>query len=150
MSGRLSAVAGIGGGGHSGLSDVTAGHWDSGAGGSLEAEWRLSALPHGAGFGLGAGGGFRRETAPCDAGRVGLPDPPEMTMRQRFSARYQGIRVSFGYPACPDLEDQAKLFRLIRPERIGVKLTEGFMMEPEASVSAMVFSHPEARYFNAV
>lgn len=80
----------------------------------------------------------------------GFPDPPEMTMRQRFSARYQGIRVSFGYPACPDLEDQAKLFRLIRPERIGVKLTEGFMMEPEASVSAMVFSHPEARYFNAV
>lgn len=80
----------------------------------------------------------------------GFPDPPEMTMRERFSARYQGIRVSFGYPACPDLEDQAKLFRLIRPERIGVKLTEGFMMEPEASVSAMVFSHPEARYFNAV
>ncbi|PTX53757.1 methionine synthase (B12-dependent) [Melghirimyces profundicolus] len=79
----------------------------------------------------------------------GFPDPPEMTMRQRFAARYQGIRVSFGYPACPDLEDQAKLFRLMKPDTIGVKLTEGFMMEPEASVSAMVFSHPEARYFNA-
>jgi 5-methyltetrahydrofolate--homocysteine methyltransferase len=80
----------------------------------------------------------------------GFPDPPEMTMQERFGARYQGIRVSFGYPACPDLEDQAKLFRLLRPEDIGVELTDGFMMEPEASVSAMVFSHPQARYFNAV
>ncbi|MDR6225728.1 methionine synthase [Desmospora profundinema] len=80
----------------------------------------------------------------------GFPDPAEMTMRERFSARYQGVRVSFGYPACPDLEDQAKLFRLLQPqETIGVRLTEGFMMEPEASVSAMVFSHPEGRYFNA-
>lgn len=80
----------------------------------------------------------------------GFPDPVEMTMKERFGARYQGIRVSFGYPACPDLGDQAKLFRLIKPESIGIELTEGFMMEPEASVSAMVFAHPEARYFNAV
>ncbi|MBX5437604.1 MAG: methionine synthase [Alicyclobacillaceae bacterium] len=78
----------------------------------------------------------------------GFPDPPEMTMRERFIARYQGIRVSFGYPACPNLEDQAKLFRLIRPEDIGVQLTDGFMMDPEASVTAMVFAHPEARYFS--
>ncbi|UYZ12035.1 methionine synthase [Brevibacillus sp. WF146] len=79
----------------------------------------------------------------------GFPDPAEMTMLERFGARYQGIRVSFGYPACPNLEDQAKLFRLLKPEDIGIQLTEGFMMEPEASVSAMVFAHPEARYFNA-
>ena len=78
----------------------------------------------------------------------GFPDPPEMTMRERFIARYQGIRVSFGYPACPNLEDQAPLFRLLHPEDIGVQLTDGFMMEPEASVSALVFAHPEARYFN--
>lgn len=78
----------------------------------------------------------------------GFPDSPEMTMQERFGARYQGIRVSFGYPACPNLEDQAQLFRLLRPEDIGVQLTEGFMMDPEASVSAMVFAHPEARYFN--
>ncbi|SFG17303.1 methionine synthase (B12-dependent) [Planifilum fulgidum] len=82
--------------------------------------------------------------------RWGFPDPPEMTMKQRFAARYQGIRVSFGYPACPDLEDQVKLFRLMEPEAIGVRLTEGYMMEPEASVSAMVFSHPEARYFSVL
>lgn len=79
----------------------------------------------------------------------GFPDPAEMTMLERFGARYQGIRVSFGYPACPNLEDQTKLFRLLKPEDIGIQLTEGFMMEPEASVSAMVFAHPEARYFNA-
>ncbi|WP_407652050.1 methionine synthase [Aquibacillus koreensis] len=79
----------------------------------------------------------------------GFPDPQEMTMRERFIARYQGIRVSFGYPACPNLDDQAQLFRLIKPEDIGVELTEEFMMDPEASVSALVFSHPEGKYFNA-
>jgi 5-methyltetrahydrofolate--homocysteine methyltransferase len=78
----------------------------------------------------------------------GFPDPADMTMKQRFGARYQGIRVSFGYPACPNLEDQRLLFDLMKPEDIGVQLTEGFMMEPEASVSAMVFAHPEAKYFN--
>ena len=76
----------------------------------------------------------------------GFPDPPGMTMEERFRARYRGIRLSFGYPACPDLEPQADLFRLLRPEEIGVTLTEGMMMEPEASVSAVVFHHPEARY----
>jgi MoxR-like ATPase len=59
------------------------------------------------------------------------------------------LRVSFGYPACPDLEDQAKLFTLLHPEDIGVQLTEGYMMDPEASVSALVFHHPEADYFRA-
>lgn len=78
----------------------------------------------------------------------GYPDSPELTMQQRWGARYQGIRVSFGYPACPNLEDQEPLFRLMQPEDIGIQLTEGFMMEPEASVTAMVFAHPEARYFN--
>lgn len=78
----------------------------------------------------------------------GFSDSAQMTMKQRHGARYQGIRVSFGYPACPDLEDQGPLFKLLQPEDIGVELTEGFMMEPEASVSAMVFSHPQAKYFN--
>ncbi len=78
----------------------------------------------------------------------GIPDPNSMTLKEKFQARYRGLRVSFGYPACPNLEDQEKLFRLLNVEdSIGVKLTEGFMMEPEASVSALVFHHPEARYF---
>jgi 5-methyltetrahydrofolate--homocysteine methyltransferase len=80
--------------------------------------------------------------------RWGFPDPVSMTMKERFAARYQGIRVSFGYPACPDLEDQRKLFRLLRPEEIGIRLTEECMMDPEASVTAMVFAHPDARYFS--
>ncbi|UHA73090.1 methionine synthase [Paenibacillus sp. 481] len=78
----------------------------------------------------------------------GYPDRDDMTMKERFGARYQGIRVSFGYPACPNLEDQEPLFKLMEPQHIGVELTEGFMMEPEASVSAMVFAHPQAQYFN--
>ena len=79
---------------------------------------------------------------------LGISDPIEMTMKERFAAKYTGQRFSFGYPACPNLEDQEKLFRLLQPKDIGVQLTDGFMMEPEASVSAIVFSHPEARYFN--
>ncbi|PAQ15565.1 methionine synthase [Bacillaceae bacterium SAOS 7] len=78
----------------------------------------------------------------------GFPDPVDFTMRERFAAKYQGQRFSFGYPACPNLEDQTKLFKLLQPEDIGVHLTEGYMMEPEASVSAIVFAHPDARYFN--
>ncbi|MFC0271411.1 methionine synthase [Metabacillus herbersteinensis] len=82
--------------------------------------------------------------------RWGFPDPANFTMEQRFSAKYQGQRYSFGYPACPNLEDQERLFNLIKPESIGIHLTDGFMMEPEASVSAIVVSHPEARYFNVM
>jgi 5-methyltetrahydrofolate--homocysteine methyltransferase len=78
----------------------------------------------------------------------GFPDPPEMGMKDRFAARYRGKRFSFGYPACPDLDDQAALWRLLDPEEIGVRLTDGMMMEPEASVSAIVFHHPDARYFS--
>lgn len=78
----------------------------------------------------------------------GYPDGTDFTMRDRFAAKYQGQRFSFGYPACPNLEDQEKLFAVLKPEDIGVNLTEGFMMEPEASVSAIVFAHPNARYFN--
>ena len=79
----------------------------------------------------------------------GFPDPPDITMGDLFKARYRGVRVSFGYPACPRLEDQEKLFRLLDVEQqIGVRLTEGYMMEPEGSVSAVVFHHPQAKYFH--
>jgi 5-methyltetrahydrofolate--homocysteine methyltransferase len=78
----------------------------------------------------------------------GFPDPPTMTMQERFTSRYRGKRYSFGYPACPNMEDQTGLWKLIHPEDIGVHLTEGFMMEPEASVSALVFHHPDCAYFS--
>jgi 5-methyltetrahydrofolate--homocysteine methyltransferase len=77
----------------------------------------------------------------------GFPDPPELSMQQKLAARYRGKRYSFGYPACPDLAFQRQLFAALRPEDIGVELTEGDMMDPEASVSALVFHHPDARYF---
>jgi 5-methyltetrahydrofolate--homocysteine methyltransferase len=78
----------------------------------------------------------------------GFPDPPELTMAQRFTSRYRGKRYSFGYPACPDLEDQAGIWKILRPGEIGVQLTEGFMMDPEASVSALAFQHPDCTYFS--
>ena len=79
----------------------------------------------------------------------GFPDPPDLTMADRLKARYRGLRVSPGYPACPELTDQRTIFSLLGPERIGLALTEGCMMDPEASVSALVFHHPEAKYFKA-
>jgi 5-methyltetrahydrofolate--homocysteine methyltransferase len=79
----------------------------------------------------------------------GFPDPPDLPVADVLKGRYRGIRVSFGYPACPNLADQATLWRLLGPEQVGITLTEGFMMDPEASVSALVFHHPAARYFKA-
>ncbi|MFO7769492.1 MAG: methionine synthase [bacterium] len=79
----------------------------------------------------------------------GIRDPAELTLEDIFKARYRGIRVSFGYPACPRLEDQEILFRVLDVEAAaGIELTEDSMMDPEASVSAMVFHHPEAEYFS--
>jgi 5-methyltetrahydrofolate--homocysteine methyltransferase len=80
----------------------------------------------------------------------GMSDPPGLTMKDLFQAHYRGKRYSFGYPACPRLEDQAQLFRLLEIENsaLGVRLTEGYMMDPESSVSALVFHNPEAKYFS--
>ncbi len=79
---------------------------------------------------------------------VGIFDPTDITQDEIFKSKYQGTRYSFGYPACPDLSDQEKLFKLLKPETYGIKLTEGYMMYPEASVSAIVFSQPFTKYFN--
>ena len=73
-------------------------------------------------------------------------DAPEMT--KLFHQGYQGSRYSFGYPACPNLEDQTKLFELLQPERIEVELSEEFQLHPEQSTSAIIIHHPEAKYFN--
>ena len=62
---------------------------------------------------------------------------------------YRGSRYSFGYPACPDLEQQLQLCALLEPERIGVELSEEFQLHPEQSTSAIIVHHPEAKYFNA-
>jgi 5-methyltetrahydrofolate--homocysteine methyltransferase len=71
-------------------------------------------------------------------------------IRDLFHQKYRGSRYSFGYPACPNLEDQTKLFALLHPEEnVGVKLTSAFLLEPEQSTSAIVVHHPSAKYFVA-
>ncbi|MFX4292656.1 methionine synthase [Streptomyces bohaiensis] len=74
-------------------------------------------------------------------------DPAELS--GMFRTEYQGCRYSLGYPACPNLEDRAKIAELLQPERIGVKLSEEFQLHPEQSTDAIVLHHPEANYFNA-
>ncbi|WNE95608.1 methionine synthase [Streptomyces luomodiensis] len=74
-------------------------------------------------------------------------DPNQM--EDMFALKYRGARFSLGYGACPDLEDRAKIADLLRPERIGVKLSEEFQLHPEQSTDAIVIHHPEAKYFNA-
>jgi 5-methyltetrahydrofolate--homocysteine methyltransferase len=66
-----------------------------------------------------------------------------------FDQGYQGSRYSFGYPACPDLEQQIQMCELLEPERIGISLSEEFQLHPEQSTSSIVLHHPEAKYFNA-
>jgi len=69
-------------------------------------------------------------------------------VRKLFKKHYRGCRYAFGYPACPRLEDQAQLFELIDPGRIGLALSEQFQLEPEQSTTAIVLHHPGAKYFN--
>ncbi|MBV9215736.1 MAG: methionine synthase [Acidobacteria bacterium] len=77
---------------------------------------------------------------------IAIQDSPSLA--KLFHQGYQGSRFSFGYPACPNLEDQMKLFQLLEPERIGVELTEEFQLDPEQSTSAIIIHHPAAKYFN--
>lgn len=80
---------------------------------------------------------------------LGIAGQDATDMRKLFQQGYQGSRFSFGYPACPNLEDQLKLWHIVEPERIGVQLTEELQMDPEQSTSALIAHHPEARYFKA-
>ncbi|MCL3996859.1 MULTISPECIES: methionine synthase [Streptomyces] len=77
----------------------------------------------------------------------GGEDPADI--EDMFALKYRGARFSLGYGACPDLEDRAKIADLLRPERIGVHLSEEFQLHPEQSTDAIVIHHPEAKYFNA-
>ena len=79
---------------------------------------------------------------------LSIADGDAKEIKKLFSQGYKGARYSFGYPACPNLEDSAKLFKLLNPERIDVTLTEEFMMEPEQTTDAIIVHHPQARYFN--
>jgi len=80
---------------------------------------------------------------------LGIAGGDAATMEELFDQGYRGSRYSFGYPACPDLEEQTKIFELLQPERIGVELSEEYQLHPEQSTSAIIVHHPEAKYFNA-
>jgi 5-methyltetrahydrofolate--homocysteine methyltransferase len=79
---------------------------------------------------------------------LGIVGDDAADINKLFRQQYQGSRFSFGYPACPDLEDQTKLFELLDPGRIDVELSEEFQLEPEQSTSAIIVHHPEAKYFS--
>jgi 5-methyltetrahydrofolate--homocysteine methyltransferase len=79
---------------------------------------------------------------------LGIADQDQREIRKLFQQGYQGSRYSFGYPACPNLEDQVTLMKLLRPERIGIELSEEYQLHPEQSTSAIIAYHPQARYFN--
>ena len=80
---------------------------------------------------------------------LGMAGEDSPNIADLFHQKYRGSRYSFGYPACPNLEDQAKLFQLLKPEEaIGVRLTEGYQLDPEQSTSALIVHHPQAKYFS--
>jgi 5-methyltetrahydrofolate--homocysteine methyltransferase len=81
---------------------------------------------------------------------LGIAARDAVEVRRLFSQGYQGSRYSFGYPACPNLEDQVKLFRLLDGAKIGVALTDEYSLDPEQSTNAIIVHHPDARYFNIV
>jgi 5-methyltetrahydrofolate--homocysteine methyltransferase len=81
-------------------------------------------------------------------GALGLGGADPADLDGILKVGYQGCRYSFGYPACPDLEDRAKVMRLLEPGRIGVTLSEEFQLAPEQSTDAIITHHPEARYFS--
>ncbi|WP_406166889.1 methionine synthase [Streptomyces sp. NBC_00996] len=80
---------------------------------------------------------------------LGFAGEDPAAIEDMFDLKYRGARFSLGYGACPDLEDRAKIARLLEPERIGVHLSEEFQLHPEQSTDAIVIHHPEAKYFNA-
>jgi 5-methyltetrahydrofolate--homocysteine methyltransferase len=80
---------------------------------------------------------------------LGLADISADTEEMIRDQAYRGSRYSFGYPACPNLEDRVTLVRLLDPSRIGVELSEELQLHPEQSTDAFVVHHPEAKYFNA-
>jgi 5-methyltetrahydrofolate--homocysteine methyltransferase len=77
-----------------------------------------------------------------------MSDEDPASVEDYFKLGYRGARFSFGYGACPDLEDRAKMVQLLEPERIGVELSEELQLHPEQSTDAFVLHHPEAKYFN--
>ena len=79
---------------------------------------------------------------------LGFGDKDHRDMKQLLKQGYQGSRYSFGYPACPNLQDQELLLELLGADKIGVEMSDGWQLHPEQSTSAIVVYHPQAKYFN--
>jgi 5-methyltetrahydrofolate--homocysteine methyltransferase len=79
---------------------------------------------------------------------LGFSSEDPSDVNSLFKLDYRGARYSFGYPACPELEDRVKLIQLLKPENIGVVLSEELQLHPEQSTDAMILHHPEAKYFS--
>jgi 5-methyltetrahydrofolate--homocysteine methyltransferase len=79
---------------------------------------------------------------------LGFASEDAPAIRDLFTQHYRGSRYSFGYGACPNLEDRAKITELLDAARLGVTLSESFMIEPEQSTDAIVVHHPQAKYFD--
>jgi 5-methyltetrahydrofolate--homocysteine methyltransferase len=90
---------------------------------------------------------IRQELILPDGRPMAVEDPPDLDGILRTD--FRGCRYSFGYPACPDLEDRGKLVGLLGADRIGVTLSEEYQLVPEQATDALVVHHPEASYFNA-
>jgi 5-methyltetrahydrofolate--homocysteine methyltransferase len=79
---------------------------------------------------------------------LGFASSEPKNVEDYFDLKYRGARYSFGYPACPELEDRVKLMQLLKPESVGVELSEELQLHPEQSTDAMILHHPEAKYFS--
>jgi 5-methyltetrahydrofolate--homocysteine methyltransferase len=78
---------------------------------------------------------------------LGFASEDDPSIKRLFQQKYRGSRYSFGYPACPDLEEQVGIAALLQPQRIGVELGETYQWHPEQSTSAIIVHHPDAKYF---
>ena len=128
---------------------VTMGHRISEVSAALFAEDRYQDYLYAHGFGVEMAEALAERWHRRIREELGIADEDGPTKESWFRQEYRGSRYSFGYAACPDLEDQAKLAQLLDLGEIGVEVTEEFMLNPEQSTSAIVVHHPEAKYFNA-
>jgi 5-methyltetrahydrofolate--homocysteine methyltransferase len=132
-----------------GLQVVTMGHRISDVAAGLFAEDRYQDYLFAHGFGVEMAEALAERWHRRIREELAIADEDGPSVQDWFRQGYRGSRYSFGYAACPDLEDQAELFKLVDPRHIDVELTDEFMLHPEQSTSAIVIHHPEAKYFNA-
>ncbi|MGH7179040.1 MAG: vitamin B12 dependent-methionine synthase activation domain-containing protein, partial [Tepidisphaeraceae bacterium] len=131
-----------------GVQLVTVGHKVSHLAEKLRAENKYQEYLYVHGFGVESAEALAEFWHKRMRQELGLGSEDAASVRELFQQGYRGSRYSFGYPACPDLEDRAKIVTLLDAEAIGVKLTENFMLEPEQSTDAIVVHHPQAKYFD--